>query len=83
MDRREVPRKGVLAKIRHQRTPTGADLFKLSRMPDKYTVTSRVIAPMSGVEPALDDPLIRRPIEKATDRAQDRCKLSSRAVTVR
>ena len=42
MDRREVPREGVLARVRQ---PT-------------YTVTSRIIAPMSEVEPATDDPLI-------------------------
>ena len=41
MDQREVPREGVLAKVRH-----------------KYTVPSRIIAPMSGAEPATDDPLI-------------------------
>ena len=58
MDRREVPREGVPAKVRHQRAPAGADLFKISRMPDRYTVISRIVAPMSEVEPATDDPLI-------------------------
>jgi hypothetical protein len=41
MDRREVPREGVLARVRH-----------------KYTVTSRIIAPISDVERAMDDPPI-------------------------
>jgi hypothetical protein len=40
MDRREVPRGGALARVRHQRAPVGADLFKVPRMPDKYTLTS-------------------------------------------
>jgi hypothetical protein len=34
-------------------------------MSDKYTVISRIIAPMSEVEPARDDPLI---VNKKTNR---------------
>ena len=52
MDRREVLRGGVLARVRRQRARVGCDPSKISRMPDKYAVTSRMIAPMSRVEPA-------------------------------
>jgi hypothetical protein len=53
MDRREVPREGVQAWVRHE-----------------YTVPSRIIAPMSEVEPATDDLLIANSYGRSTRHVQ-------------
>ena len=76
MDRRDVPREGVLARVRHQRAPVGAD-------PSRY-LECRTYQRGSRLSPTTRSLIASRKTDpETTTRAPDRCKSPNRAVAVR